>query len=454
MLARVRAIPLNALVWGLPLLVWQVLFLLTPAVLLVLMTFWKVRDFRIVAEYNLGNWTRLLESDVFVETLLRTLFLAGLSASVAIVLAFPFAYALAFKVSPGIRRLAIALLIVPFFTSYLLRIYSWNFMLADQGPVNYVLAKVGIDPIVTLGTTPAVMLGYLALMFPLLTLILVLTLVNVDRSLIEAANNLGAGRWRSVALVVVPSIRVGLVLAAGFAVILSFGDVLAAKVLGSGRELTLGILIADVIKEGVNFPGAAVLAVIMVAVLLIMLAVMTRLAFPPRRESTSREHEASSDSEMVAEVVTAAQAPLPPAARRPPNAHPTDTDESPLMTGTRRVFASRSTARSVWIARLVDGGSTLLFRSYIVLCFSFIFLPLVSLVLFSFADGRFPTLPWPGFTTEWYRTLGDDPEVFAALRNSIAVAATVGVIATVLGGMTAYFRTDGVSEARACTSAS
>ena len=436
MLRRARAVPLNALVWGLPLLVWQVVFLLTPAVLLVLMTFWTVRDFKVVADYNLENWTRLFDSAVFVETLFRTLYLAGLAASVAVLLAFPFAYALAFKVSPGFRRLAVALLIVPFFTSYLLRIYSWNFMLADQGPVNYILAKAGIDPILTLGTTPVVILGYLALMFPLLTLILVLTLASVDRSLIEAANNLGAGRWRSVALVVVPSIRVGIVLAAGFAVILSFGDVLSARVLGSGRELTLGILISDVIKEGVNFPGAAVIALVMVALLLVMLAIMTRLAFPPRRERPGREFAAASETESTVQVVPAALT-----STRPSTARAMDPSEpfAAAAGSARRVLTSRDAARAAKIEGLIDGGSTFLFRTYIAICFLFIYLPLISLVLFSFADGRFPTLPWPGFTMEWYRTLGDDPEIFEALRNSIVVAATVGAIATVLGGMTAYF---------------
>jgi ABC-type spermidine/putrescine transport system permease subunit II len=417
LLRRVRAIPPNAVAWGLPLLTWQALFLLAPAVLLVLMTFWTVRDFRIVSDYNVQNWVEVLQSKVFLDALVLTLILSLLAGGISIFLAFPFAYGLAFKVSPGVRRLAIALLIMPFFTSYLLRIYSWNFLLADQGPINYLLGKAGLEPTLFLGTKFAVVLGYLAYFFPLLTLILLLTLMNVDRRLIEAANNLGAGRWRSVVRIVLPSIKVGLVLAFGFALILAFGDVLSPKVLGSGRKITLGILISDVIKEGVNFPEAAVIALIMVAILLILLFAMTRFAFPherePRQEGPAdRPAPAAADSS-ASQIATWADRPLPPGGRR-------RFDEGRLN-------------------RLADRASTVSFRLYILLCFAFIFLPIVSLVVFSFADGRFPTLPWPGFTTDWYTSLGDDPEIFPALKNSVIVAVVVGAVATLLGAMGAYF---------------
>jgi ABC-type spermidine/putrescine transport system permease subunit II len=413
----VRALPANAVAWGLPLLSWQALFLLAPAVLLVLMTFWTVRDFRIVSDYNLQNWVEVFQSKVFVDALVLTLILSLLAGGVAIFLAFPFAYGLAFKVSPGVRRLAIALLIMPFFTSYLLRIYSWNFLLADQGPINYLLGKAGLEPTLFLGTKFAVVLGYLAYFFPLLTLILLLTLMNVDRRLVEAANNLGAGRWRSVVRIVLPSIKVGLVLAFGFALILAFGDVLSPKVLGSGRQITLGILISDTIKEGVNFPEAAVIALIMVAILLILLFAMTRFAFPPDREPRNEEPAEHPSAPAPADA-SASQ--IPARANRP----------SPP--GSRRFDEAR-------LNRLADRASTVSFRLYILLCFAFIFLPIVSLVVFSFADGRFPTLPWPGFTTDWYTSLGDDPEIFPALKNSVIVAVVVGAIATVLGAMAAYF---------------
>jgi spermidine/putrescine transport system permease protein len=85
--------------------------------------------------------------------------------------------------------------------------------------------------------------------------------------------------------------------------------------------------------------------------------------------------------------------------------------------------------------RLVTGA----LRCYIVVAFGFIFAPIVALVVFSVEDQRFPTLPWTGFTTRWYRSLNDDSEIFASLRNSLVVAVVVAVIATFLGSTAAYF---------------
>jgi spermidine/putrescine transport system permease protein len=79
------------------------------------------------------------------------------------------------------------------------------------------------------------------------------------------------------------------------------------------------------------------------------------------------------------------------------------------------------------------------FRVYILVAFVFIFAPIISLIAFSFANERFLTLPWPGFTTKWYTSLGDDPTLFSSFKNSLIVAAIVGAVATTLGAAAAYF---------------
>ena len=85
------------------------------------------------------------------------------------------------------------LLITPFFTSYVVRAYSWQLILAEDGIINRALAEIGIGPLNLLGTPFATGIGYLTLFFPLTTLLILFSLVNVDRDLVEAANNLGAG---------------------------------------------------------------------------------------------------------------------------------------------------------------------------------------------------------------------------------------------------------------------
>lgn len=266
-------------------LAWQAAFFLGAGVVLVLMSFWAIENFLIVPEYNLENWADLLSSDLFRRIYVRTVLYAGLAAVAATVLAFPFAYALAFKVSPRARRIAFLLLVVPFFTSYLVRIYAWTFVLADDGPVNYFLRQAGLPGMEMQGTLFAMEIGYLTAFFPLVTLILLLSLMNVDRSLIEAANNLGAGRMRSIVEVVIPSARIGIVSAFAFAFMLAFGDYVSPSFLGGSTRNTLSILIVGATQAGGDFPEAAAIAVTMVVTLIVVIFVMFRLAFPARRSA-------------------------------------------------------------------------------------------------------------------------------------------------------------------------
>ena len=271
---------------------WQAVFFLAAVVYLVLMSFWIVENFRLTRIYTVANWTELLKSGLFHQVYVRT-FVYGLVAAVAgTLLAFPFAYGLAFKVSLGARRLAIMLLITPFFTSYVLRSYSWQLILAEGGLVNKALQQLGVGPVKMLGTPFATGVGYMTLFFPLVTLLILLSLVNVDRDLVEAANNLGAGRIRSVFSVVIPSAKIGIVFAFSFAFILAFGDFIAPTLLGSSNAVTLSILLSSKIKSGADFPEAATVALVMVVTLMVVVFAAFRAAFPPQKEKKVAGQEA------------------------------------------------------------------------------------------------------------------------------------------------------------------
>jgi ABC-type spermidine/putrescine transport system permease subunit I len=271
--------------------VWQAAFFLAALVFLVLMSFWVVENFLLTRIYTVSNWTELLTSRIFHQVYVRTFVYAAVAAVASTVLAFPFAYALAFKVSPSARRLALMLLITPFFTNYVLRSYSWQVILADDGIINKALAEIGVGSVKLLGTPFATGIGYLTYFFPLVTILLLLSLVNVDRDLVEAANNLGAGRLRSIFTVIIPSAKIGIVFAVGFAFILAFGDFIAPSLLGSQNAVTLSILINSVIKSGADFPEAATVALVMVVTLLVVVFAIFRLAFPPRKEARAVQQE-------------------------------------------------------------------------------------------------------------------------------------------------------------------
>ena len=272
--------------------IWQAAFFLAALVFLVLMSFWIVENFRLTQTYTGANWTELLSSGLFHQVYVRTFVYAIVAAVAATVLGFPFAYALAYKVSPGARRLAIMLLITPFFTSYVVRSYSWQLILAEDGLINKALGEIGIGPIHMLGTPFATLVGYLTLFFPLVTLLILLSLVNVDRALVEAANNLGAGRVRSVFKVIIPSAKIGIVFAFSFAFILAFGDFVAPTLLGSSNAVTLSILLNSKIKSGADFPEAATVAIVMVVTLVIVVFAAFRAAFPPQKDRAVQGQEA------------------------------------------------------------------------------------------------------------------------------------------------------------------
>ncbi|EYD77026.1 Putrescine transport system permease protein PotH [Rubellimicrobium mesophilum DSM 19309] len=265
---RRRRVTLYGLTFSLPLLAWQLLFFLAPLAFLVALSFWTVRNFQMRPDFDLVNWATVYSNPVFWQTYLRTLVLAVGAAALTSLLAFPCAYAIAFKLSEGARRWATFLMVIPFFTSYLVRVYSWQIFLSDHGIINALLGRVGLGPVPMLNNTFGTMVGYLTLAFPLVVLLQLFSLVFVDRRLIEAAHNMGARRLRTILEVVVPSARVGLVIAALFCFILTFGDFVSPLYLGGGNPPTLSIMITDTTKAGQQWPRAAVIALTMIATLL------------------------------------------------------------------------------------------------------------------------------------------------------------------------------------------
>ncbi len=267
---RKSRVDLYALVWRLPIILWQMLFFIGPLLFLIAMSFFLVKNYRMIETFDMANWNRILSKDYFWSSYWYTLGMASLATVLATVLAFPASYALAFKVSANTRRWAMFFLIVPFFTSYLVRTFSWYVILAKTGVVNALLAYIGLGPYTMLNTPIGTMVGFLTLVLPLLVLLQTLSLSQIDKNLIEAAHNLGSGRVRTIFNVIVPMAKVGLVVGALFCFILSFGDFVSPYYLGGSTPQTLSILIIDTSKAGQQWPRAAVVAICMMTTLFVI----------------------------------------------------------------------------------------------------------------------------------------------------------------------------------------
>lgn len=257
-----------SLTFALPLLIWQLAFFLFPLVFLVALSFWTVKNFQMRPDFDAVNWIKIYSRGVFWDAYLRSLILATASAALTSIIAFPASYMIAFKLSDAAKKWAIFILVIPFFTSYLVRIYSLQVFLSDAGIVNAFLSYLSLGPFPMLNNTFGVLVGLLTLCLPLVILLQFFSLNFVNRDLIEAAHNLRCGRIRTVFQVIIPSARVGLVIAALFTFILSFGDFVSPLYLGGGNPPTLSIMITDITKSGQQWPRAAVVAITMIVTLM------------------------------------------------------------------------------------------------------------------------------------------------------------------------------------------
>lgn len=257
-----------ALVWRLPLIIWQTVFFIVPVGFMFVMSFWLVKNYRMEPAFVFDNWYKMLSWNIFWQAYGFTFGLALIATILSTLIAFPASFGLAFKVSDTARRWAIFFLVIPFFTSYLVRIYAWQVVLAGGGIINAVLGWIGLGPFTMLNTPVGTVIGYLTLALPLVIILQTVSLASIDKRLIEAAHNLGCGRLRTIYAVIIPAAKVGLIVAALFCFILSFGDFVAPYYLGGSKPPTLSIMIIDSTKSGQQWPRAAVIAVVMILTLL------------------------------------------------------------------------------------------------------------------------------------------------------------------------------------------
>lgn len=261
---RRAALPLAL---GLPVALWQLAFFVLPLMFLVVITFWKVANFRLTPAFDLGNWEKVLTSTPFQRALVYTTEVAVVATVLSMLLAFPAAHVIALRLSEPARRRWIAFLIIPVFSSYILKVYAWQVVLSPGGVVNAALAALGLPPADMLGGLFSLHVGLLTLTLPVVTLILTFALMGMDRSLAEAARNLGATGPQVLTQVTLKAIRPGLGLAAATAFLMSFGDYASPVFLTGSNPPTLSILIVDTVKSGSQWPRASVVGVMMLAIL-------------------------------------------------------------------------------------------------------------------------------------------------------------------------------------------
>lgn len=265
--------------WAAPLPVWFALFFLGPLALLVAMSFWTVQNYRLTPDFSLSVWNYVLSLDFLWSTFWRSYGLSLLSAVLVSLLAFPASYAMAFLITPTRRLTFLGLALAPFFTSYLVRIYSLQVFLGEGGVLPQLFHNIGLSGASLLNSYFALFLGHATLTLPVVLVLQTLALSNVDRTEMSAAVNLGARPLQVLRRIILPAARPGLSLGVLFAFLLTYAEFVSATYLGGGVFQTLPILLTDLIRGGQQWPRAAVVSLLMIAALLLTSLVTVAWAY-------------------------------------------------------------------------------------------------------------------------------------------------------------------------------
>ncbi|MFB4251826.1 ABC transporter permease [Pseudomonas idahonensis] len=226
-------------------------------------------------------------TDSYLLIALRSIGIAGLTTLITLLIGFPVAVWLAMQ--PVQRRgLLIFLITVPFWANLLIRTYAWILLLRNTGVINNSLMGLGVihEPLQLLYTDGAVLLGLVYTYAPFVVLPIYATLEKMDIRLLEAAQDLYAGRWRTLRKVVLPIAKPGIFAGAILAFVPCLGAMIAPELLGGGTRMMLGNLIFRQFSDARNWPfGAALSLVLMAAVML----VLTVYALRAQRQRTLQE---------------------------------------------------------------------------------------------------------------------------------------------------------------------
>lgn len=278
-MARIRNFPpVRFFVGLLPITVWEILFFVFPVCLIFIASFLIVQELRLVFRWTFENYADIFSKPPYWEAYVRSFRLALTAVVLSATIAYPLAYAVAFEVSHRYRRLLMVAMIIPFWTNYLIRAYSWQIILANNGLLNQILKILRIieTPITILYTHTATEVGFTHFYMVLMTMLLYSSMDAINRNLLEAASDLGASKFGTFVEIILPLSFPGLIVGSIFVFILSFGDFVGPSILGGGKKPVFTQMIVDEIQGTINLSMASALAVIMVVTILIILIFFLR----------------------------------------------------------------------------------------------------------------------------------------------------------------------------------
>ena len=259
---------------------WLLMFFAVPFIIVLKLSFSEVRlamppyapliekvgDIAYALNINLGNYAFLLSDSLYFSSYLYSLKVAAISTVLCLLVGYPMSYAIA-RSPPTLRNIWLMLVILPFWTSFLLRVYAWVGLLKTDGLINQALGLFGLGPYVMMYTDFAVYIGIVYSYLPFMILPLYSNLEKHDLTLLEAAADLGAGPIRSFLRITLPLSAPGIIAGALLVFIPAVGEYVIPSLLGRSDQLMIGRVLSDEFFANRDWPVASAVSIVMLVML-------------------------------------------------------------------------------------------------------------------------------------------------------------------------------------------
>lgn len=250
-----------------PALLWTLAFFIVPFAFMAAASFASRVSRQIVYTWDLGNYVNFFSKSYLLKGLFVSLEITLLVTVISVLLAYPLAWIIAERVPKRWQRTALILAILPFWTSYVVRSYSWLLVLSSNGVINNLLLKFGLqEPLELASTTTATVIGFVHFFVMLLTLTIYSNLVQLSPNYKRAAEDLGANGLQTFWHVILPLTLPGIMVGAFLTFVLCIGDYITPQILGGNNELVLPQIIMLQLGRRADIPTAAALSIVLMLV--------------------------------------------------------------------------------------------------------------------------------------------------------------------------------------------
>ncbi|WP_093533875.1 ABC transporter permease subunit [Stenotrophomonas rhizophila] len=270
---------------------WLLLFFAVPFVIILMISFARTQvgspPYTWLLEYvdgafslklNLGNYAAMVKDSQYVLAYLSSIRIAVIATLFTLLIGYPMAYVIS-RMSPAARNVAMMLVVLPSWTSFLIRVYAWIGILDRNGLLNQLLLKIGVidAPLQILYTPTAAYIGIVYCYLPFMVLPLYANLVKLDNRLLEAAYDLGAKPWQAFLRITLPQSRTGIIAGCMLVMIPAVGEFVIPEMLGGPDTLMIGRVLWGEFFNNRDWPTASAVAIVMLALLLVPILLFNRV---------------------------------------------------------------------------------------------------------------------------------------------------------------------------------